>query len=473
MNNSYCNPFMTRYGSNEMRLIFSPQTKYSIWRQLWLCLAQTQYDLGLNIITNEALECMKNHLEDIDFDLVSQIENKIHHDVMAHIQAWGIQNPIISPIIHLGATSCFVTDNGDIIIYRKSLNLIQNKLIKLMKSLSIKAIKYKNLPCLGYTHLQPAQLTTMGKRICLWLHDLSRDYKFIKQLIDDMPFRGVKGTTGTQASFLELFNGDDKKVVLLDKLVSNRMGFSNSLPICGQTYTRKIDSDIIYGLCSIAQSLHKMATDIRLLSSMKEIDEPFDTQQVGSSAMAYKRNPIKCENICGLTRHVCTLLTNSINTACNQWCERTLDDSANKRITMPEAFLAIDSCLDTSKNIIDGLIVWPNVITKNVLQELPFIATENILMECVKLGHDRQEIHEKLRKHSFISAQRVKENGVNNDLLIQLKSDPIFKEILNNMPELLDSNIYIGRSIKQVEEFIINFINPILRNYSSAIEMDE
>lgn len=469
MHTVYKNPLVERYASKEMIENFSDQKKFSTWRKLWIALAESQKELGLNI-TEHQINQMKEFENDIDFEVARQKEKAFRHDVMAHIHAYGKQCPEARPIIHLGATSAFVGDNTDIILMKDGLKIIQVKLINCVRLLSQFAIQYKNMPTLGYTHFQPAQLTTVGKRSCLWLHDLLMDLQDLQHLFSSMPLRGVKGTTGTQASFLKLFEGDHHKVVELDKKVAKKMGVSTTFPVTGQTYPRKLDTRILSVLNGIAQSAHKFSNDMRLLQHLKEIEEPFEKKQIGSSAMAYKRNPMRSERIASLSRMVIINSLNPAVTASQQWFERTLDDSANRRITIPEAFMAVDAILILYANIAKGLVVYPKVIQKHIMNELPFMATENILMEAVKKGGDRQELHEKIRKYSIIASKRVKE-GEENNLLDFIEKDPAFKLSKEHLKKMMEPQNFIGRSPQQVDEFIVDYVNPVLSKYKDIEEI--
>ncbi|KAL9658738.1 hypothetical protein ABK040_005893 [Willaertia magna] len=467
------NPLTTRYASKEMSFNWSPKKKFSTWRELWYALAIEEKALGLSQITDEQLEEMKKHLEisEEEIEKATEYEKKFRHDVMSHIHSFGDSCPTARSIIHLGATSCYVGDNTDLIQMRDGMKIIQTKLLRVMQLLKIFSLKHKDLPCLGFTHFQPAQLTTVGKRATLWLQDFLFDFQQLVFQLDNLPCRGVKGTTGTQASFLHLFNGDHEKVKQLDNNVCKRIGFKKSIGVSGQTYTRKVDYQILSVLSQIAQSAHKMATDIRLLMSMKEIDEPFEKNQIGSSAMAYKRNPMRCERICSLSRFVMSLVENTAQTHANQWFERTLDDSANRRLSLPQAFLGVDGILNIVANVCNGLVVWPLVIEKHVQSELPFMATENILMAAVKAGGDRQTLHEVIRVHSMEAARRMKEEGAENDLFQRLVNDEHFKAVLSeeNIKEMLNPKLYIGRADRQVEEFILNEIDIIFAEYEDLI----
>jgi len=454
-------PLAGRYASEAMSRNWSPQKKFSTWRRLWLALAEAQKELGLPI-QDEQLEEMRAHLEDIDYELAERKEREVRHDVMSHIYAFGQACPKAMPIIHLGATSCFVTDNTDLIQIRDGLGILQRHTLKLMHLMRDLALRYKDLPTLGFTHYQPAQLVTVGKRATLWLQDLLFDYHDLSERTAHLPFLGVKGTTGTQASFLELFNGDHQKVRELDRRVTERMGFHKALGVSGQTYTRKLDHQVLSTLSGVAQSLHKMAVDIRLLMNLKEMEEPFERKQIGSSAMAYKRNPMRCERICGLARYVISCVDNASHTHANQWFERTLDDSSNRRLTLPEAFLATEATLRIACNIIDGIHVWPLVIRKHIDAELPFMATENILMAAVKAGGNRQELHEAIREHSMEAGRLVKQQGQENDLLNRIRNDARFSPVKHKLDEMLDPSKFVGRAPKQVEEFVREEVDPVL-----------
>ena len=464
-NDIYNNPLITRYSSKEMAGIFSEQTRISLFRKLWVALAESEKELGLPI-TDEQVNELKNHVNDINFDVAKEREKLVRHDVMAHIYAYGLQCPKAAPIIHLGATSCYVTDNADIIIYRDALKVIINKLVSVMKVLSDFAIKYKNMPTLGFTHLQPAQLVTVGKRATLWCQDLEMDYYELDNLINNLRLRGVKGTTGTQASFLDLFDGDYNKVKELNKKVINKMGFDKAYTVTGQTYPRKLDYQITSILSMIAQSAYKFASDIRILQSMKEIEEPFEKNQIGSSAMAYKRNPMRSERIDSLARYMISLPINPAMTSSTQFLERTLDDSANRRIVMAQAFLTVDAILELYYNVVDGLVVYPKIIKKHVMAELPFMATENILMECVKNGGNRQELHEKIRVHSIEAGKQVKLYGKNNDLLTRIKNDDSFSAVKNDLNHIVNPKNFIGCAPMQVVDYVKS-IKKILNKYSS------
>lgn len=471
MKTKYENPLVDRYASKEMNENWSPQKKFSTWRRLWLALATAEKELGLPV-SQEQLDEMADHLDDIDFELAAKKEKEFRHDVMSHVHAFGTVCPKAMPIIHLGATSCYVGDNTDLIQLRDGLAIIRKKMLKVIELMSKVADQYKDLPTLGFTHYQPAQLTTVGKRITLWLQDFLFDFQRLEREIEDLPFRGVKGTTGTQASFLSLFEGDHDKVKKLNQRVSELMGFEKVVSVSGQTYTRKIDYLVLSTLSGIAQSAYKMAGDIRLLANLKEIEEPFGKKQIGSSAMAYKRNPMRSERICSLARFVMSLVDNAAHTHANQWFERTLDDSANRRISLPEAFLGVDVILSIVNNVMDGLQVWPLVIRKRVDSELPFMATENIIMACVKAGGDRQELHEAIREHSMEAGRQVKEFGKDNDLMERLANDPIFAPVKDQLGELLEPSLYIGRCPEQVDEFLAEDVQPLLDKYKDELNAE-
>jgi len=444
-----------------MQELFSPDMKFKTWRRLWIALAEAEKELGLNI-TDEQIEELKRNKDNINYDVAEQKEKEFRHDVMAHIHAYGELCPNARGIIHLGATSCYVGDNTDIIIMHEGLKLIKKKIVAVIAKLSEFALKYKDLPTLGFTHFQPAQLVTVGKRATLWIQDLVMDLEEMDFVLSNIKLLGSKGTTGTQASFLNLFEGDEEKVKKLDKLVAQKMGYDKVFAVSGQTYTRKLDSRILNLLSSIAQSAYKFSNDMRLLQSMKEVEEPFEKNQIGSSAMAYKRNPMRSERISSLARYVIVDALNPAITASTQWFERSLDDSANKRISVPEAFLAVDAILNIYINIADGMVVYPKVIEKHILDELPFMATENIMMEAVKKGGDRQELHERIRVHSMEAAKKVKVEGQKNDLIERIAADPAFNLNLDELNAVLEPKNYIGRSPSQVEEFINEVVKPIL-----------
>ena len=458
---TYESPLSARYASKEMKYIFSPDMKFRTWRKLWIALAEAEKACGLNI-TEEQIKELKEHQEDINYEVAEEAEKKLRHDVMSHIIAYGEQCPKAKGIIHLGATSCYVGDNTDIIIMTEGLQQLRKKLINAIANLTDFAVKYKDLPTLGFTHFQPAQLTTVGKRTTLWIQDLLMDLQDLDFILANMKMLGSKGTTGTQASFLELFDGDHEKVETADKMIAAQFGFADTFSVSGQTYPRKLDSRIYNVLGGIAQSAYKFSNDIRLLQSMKEIEEPFEKNQVGSSAMAYKRNPMRCERIGALSRYVMVNTLNPALTAGTQWFERTLDDSANKRITIAEGFLAIDAILMLMMNVSSELVVYPKVIEQHVIRELPFMATENILMEAVKNGGDRQELHEKIRVYSREAARRIKEEGLENDLIERISADNSFGMTYEDIMAVLTPAHYIGRATQQVENFIERDVLPIL-----------
>ncbi|MCE5340277.1 MAG: adenylosuccinate lyase [Planctomycetaceae bacterium] len=464
--NIYNSPLVERNASKEMAELFGNQTKFSTWRKLWLELAKAEKKLGLKI-SSAQISQMSQHLDDINFDKAAEFEKKFRHDVMAHIHTFGEAAPKAAPIIHLGATSCYVGDNADLIIMRNAMQIIAAKLASLIDALSGFAKQYRKMPTLGFTHFQPAQLTTVGKRATLWCNDFVSDLAEIEYRIVNIPFRGVKGTTGTQASFLELFAGNHKKVKQLDKMVAKAFDFDKLCPVTGQTYSRKIDSLIINTIAGIAQSAHKMCNDIRLLANLKEIEEPFEKSQIGSSAMAYKRNPMRCERVTALSRLLISLSSSPQMTAAEQWLERTLDDSANRRVVLPEAFLAADGILEILINVTSGLVVYPKVIAARINSELPFMATENILMAAVKAGGNRQMLHEKIRVHSQAAAQQVKEFGKANDLIERLKGDTAFAKVDFN--KVLNAKDYVGRAPEQVVDFINEAVKPAIRKYRGKI----
>ncbi|MGV3608446.1 MAG: adenylosuccinate lyase [Planctomycetaceae bacterium] len=461
----YENPLISRYCSAEMAQLWSEQRKFSTWRKLWIVLAEAEQELGLSI-TNDQIAELKQHIDDIDFKVAAAYEKELRHDVMAHVHTYGDLCPKAKGIIHLGATSCYVTDNTDLILLREGLQMVAKRLAKVIDLLSSFAQKYRDMACLGYTHLQPAQPTTVGKRATLWIYDLVLDLQEVEQRIANMKSRSVKGTTGTQASFLALFHGDHAKVRQLEKRVSEKLGFAETVAVSGQTYTRKIDTQIVDALSGIAQSAHKMATDLRILASRKEVEEPFEAQQIGSSAMAYKRNPMRSERVCALARFVMSLQSSAAQTVATQWMERTLDDSANRRLVLPQAFLGIDSILILLQNIATGLVVYPKVVARNLAEELPFMATENLLMAAVEAGGDRQELHERIRQHSLDAGVVVKQQGLANDMLDRLKRDPAFASV--NLSAALDSAQYVGRAPEQVDDFLAEVVAPIRERYGSG-----
>ena len=467
--NTYTNPLTDRYCSKDMSYIFSPQFKFSTWRKLWVALAEGEKELGINI-TEEQLEELRNNIENINFDEARKIEKEVRHDVMSHVYAFGTQAPLAMPIIHLGATSCYVGDNTDIIIMTEALKLVKKQLINVINELSKFAMKYRDLPTLGFTHFQPAQTTTVGKRATLWLQDLVMDLEDLDHQISKAKLLGSKGTTGTQASFLELFDGDYEKVKKLDPMIAEKMGFDRCFAVSGQTYSRKLDSQILNILSGIAQSAFKFSNDIRLLQHLKEIEEPFEKHQIGSSAMAYKRNPMRSERISSLARYVIADAINPAITASTQWFERTLDDSANKRISIPEAFLCIDGVLSLYRNVVDGLVVYPKVIEQHLNSELPFMATENIMMDAVKKGGDRQELHERIRVHSMEAGRQVKAEGKPNDLLERIANDKLFGLTLEELQSIMDAKNFVGCAPEQTKEFVENIVNPILEENKELID---
>ncbi len=468
MNNTYESPLNSRYASEEMKQIFSPDEKFKTWRKLWIELAQVEKELGLEI-TEQQIDELKKFQTDINYETARKKEAEVKHDVMAHVHAYGEQCPKAKGIIHLGATSCYVGDNTDIIVMKKGLTLIKNKLINVIDLLSKFAMQNKSLPTLGFTHFQPAQLVTVGKRACLWLQELLMDVEELDFQLGRMKLLGSKGTTGTQASFLSLFDGDHEKVKKLDRMIAQKMGFENVYPVSGQTYSRKVDSQILNVLSAISQSAYKFSNDIRLLQHLKEVEEPFEKNQIGSSAMAYKRNPMRTERISSLARYVIVDALNPAITASTQWFERTLDDSANKRISIPEAFLAVDAILNIYMNVVDGLVVYPKVIYQHIERELPFMATENILMDAVKRGGDRQELHEKIRLHSMEAAKQVKVEGKANDLIDRIEADEAFPLSKQEIATILNPMHFIGRAPEQVEEFIAQHVEPLLQENKNAL----
>ena len=460
-NTKYTSPFSERYASKEMQYIFSPETKFRTWRKLWIALAEAEQELGLNI-TDEQIRQLKAFADQINYEEAREQERKVRHDVMSHVHAYGLQCPDAKGIIHLGATSCYVGDNTDIIVMAKGLKLIRTKLINVIDKLAKFADEHKALPTLAYTHYQPAQPTTVGKRATLWMHDLVMDLQDLDYVLSTLRLLGSKGTTGTQASFLELFEGDHEKCKALDEKIAEKMGFSGCYKVSGQTYSRKVDARVVNLLASIAQSAHKFSNDVRLLQHMKEIEEPFEKNQIGSSAMAYKRNPMRCERMAALCNYVMADVLNPSITAATQWFERTLDDSANKRISISEAFLAVDGILDLYNNVANGLVVYPKVIESHMMAELPFMATENILMDAVKAGGDRQELHERIRVHSMEAGRQVKEFGKPCDLLDRIAEDPAFNITKEALQKVMKPENYIGRSVEQTTEFLDEVIKPII-----------
>lgn len=470
MNSKYESPFSARYASDEMLYIFSPDMKFSTWRKLWISLAKAEMKLGLPI-TQEQIDEMEANQDNIDYEMARKREKEVRHDVMAHVYTFGKACPKAAGIIHLGATSAYVGDNTDIIQLREGMLLVRKKLVYAIKKLSDFAITYKDMPTLGFTHFQPAQLTTVGKRATLWANEFLMDLEDLEHRIETLQMLGSKGTTGTQASFMELFDGDTEKVKKLEQLIAEDFGFSSCVPVSGQTYSRKIDAQALSVLSGIAQSAGKFATDMRLLQHLKELEEPFEAHQIGSSAMPYKRNPMRSERICALARYVILDSINPAMTAYNQWFERTLDDSANKRISIPEAFLAVDSILNIIINIVSGIVVYPKVIHQHVMNELPFMATENIMMSAVKRGGNRQELHERIRVHSISAGKRIKEEGLNNDLIDRIAEDPIFGLHKEDIMKELDPSLYIGRSAQQVMDFVEDYVKPKINPYLDDSEM--
>ena len=470
MYDRYQSPLSERYASKEMQYIFSPEKKFRTWRKLWIALAETEKELGLPI-TDEQISELKEHQDDINFEAAKEREKLVRHDVMSHVYAYGLQCPKAKGIIHLGATSCYVGDNTDLILMTEALKLVRRKLINVMNELAAFADKYKKQPTLAFTHFQPAQPTTVGKRATLWLMDLSLDLEDLDHVIRSMKLLGPKGTTGTQASFLELFDGDHEKCREADRRIAEKMGFHDCFPVSGQTYSRKIDSRVLGVLAGIAQSAHKFSNDIRLLQHLKEVEEPFEKNQIGSSAMAYKRNPMRSERIASLANYVMSDMMNPMLVASTQWFERTLDDSANKRLSIPEGFLAVDGILDLYLNVVDGLVVYPKVIEKRLMSELPFMATENIMMDAVKAGGDRQELHERIRELSMEAGRNVKVEGKDNNLLELIAADPSFNLSLEELKKTMDPMRYVGRAPEQVEEFLNEVIRPILEENRDCLGM--
>ena len=459
--NRYQSPLSERYASPQMQYIFSPDMKFRTWRRLWIALAETEKELGLPI-TEEQIEELKVHAEDINYDVAKEREKIVRHDVMSHVYAYGQQCPKAKGIIHLGATSCYVGDNTDIIIMAEALKLVKSKLINVISELAKFADEYKAQPTLAFTHFQPAQPTTVGKRATLWLQEFLMDLEDLEYVLGSLKLLGSKGTTGTQASFKELFDGDEEKINQVDPMIAKKMGFSNCYPVSGQTYSRKVDTRVLNVLAGIAASAHKMSNDIRLLQHLKEVEEPFEKTQIGSSAMAYKRNPMRSERIASLARYVMIDALNPAITSATQWFERTLDDSANKRLSVPEGFLAIDGILDLCMNVVDGLVVYPKVIEKRLMSELPFMVTENIMMDAVKAGGDRQELHERIRELSMEAGKNVKEKGLDNNLLELIAADPAFKLSLEDLKAAMEPSRYTGRAKEQVEMFLNEVVNPVL-----------
>ena len=460
-NDRYTSPLSERYASKEMQYIFSPDKKFRTWRKLWIALAETEKELGLDI-TDEQIEELKAHADDINYDVAKEREKVVRHDVMSHVYAYGKQCPKAKGIIHLGATSCYVGDNTDIILMSEALEIVRKKLINVIAELAKFADEHKNLPTLAFTHFQPAQPTTVGKRATLWMQEFMMDLEDLEYVKGSLKLLGSKGTTGTQASFLELFDGDQETIDKIDPMIAKKMGFETCYPVSGQTYSRKVDTRVVNVLAGIAASAHKMSNDIRLLQHLKEIEEPFEKTQIGSSAMAYKRNPMRSERIASLSRYVMVDAMNPAITSATQWFERTLDDSANRRLSVPEGFLAIDGILDLCLNVVDGLVVYPKVIEKRLMSELPFMATENIMMDAVKAGGDRQELHERIRELSMEAGRNVKEKGLDNNLLELIAADPAFNLSLEELQKTMDPAKYVGRAPVQVEAYLNNVVNPML-----------
>ena len=464
----YVSPLSERYASKEMQYIFSPDMKFRTWRRLWIALAETEKELGLNI-TQEQIDELKAHAEDINYDVAKERERQVRHDVMSHVYAYGVQCPKAKGIIHLGATSCYVGDNTDIIVMTEALKLVKKKLVNVIAELSAFADKYKDQPTLAFTHFQPAQPTTVGKRATLWTQEFLLDLEDLEYVLGTMKLLGSKGTTGTQASFLELFDGDQETIDKIDPMIAEKMGFKECYPVSGQTYSRKVDTRVANILAGIAASAHKMSNDIRLLQHLKEVEEPFEKSQIGSSAMAYKRNPMRSERIASLSRYVMVDALNPAITSATQWFERTLDDSANKRLSIPEGFLAIDGIFDLCLNVVDGLVVYPKVIEKHMMAELPFMATENIMMDAVKAGGDRQELHERIRELSMEAGKTVKVEGKDNNLLELIAADPAFNLSLEDLQRSMDPKKYIGRAKEQTERFVNTVVQPILDSHKELL----
>ena len=466
----YVSPLSERYASKEMQYIFSPDMKFRTWRRLWIALAETEKELGLNI-TQEQIDELKAHKDDINYDVAKESERQVRHDVMSHVYAYGVQCPKAKGIIHLGATSCYVGDNTDIIVMAEALKLVQKKLVNVIAELSKFADKYKEQPTLAFTHFQPAQPTTVGKRATLWTQEFLMDLEDLEYVMGTLKLLGSKGTTGTQASFLELFEGDQETIDKIDPMIAEKMGFKNCYPVSGQTYSRKVDTRVLNILAGIAASAHKMSNDIRLLQHLKEVEEPFEKSQIGSSAMAYKRNPMRSERIASLSRYVMVDALNPAITSATQWFERTLDDSANKRLSIPEGFLAIDGILDLCLNVVDGLVVYPKVIEKHMMAELPFMATENIMMDAVKAGGDRQELHERIRELSMEAGRTVKVEGKDNDLLERIAADPAFNLTIDELRKSMEPSRYVGRAKEQTVTFIEKTVQPVLDAHKDMLGM--
>ena len=468
---SYVSPFSTRYASKEMQYVFSANMKFTTWRRLWLSLAKAEKALGLNI-TKEQLDEMAAHLDDVDYDVAAKREKEVRHDVMAHVYTFGLACPKAAPIIHLGATSCYVGDNADVIALREAMKIVEKKLCGVISNLSKFALEYKDMPCLAYTHLQPAQATTVGKRATLWTNELLYDLDELRYRMSCLKMLGSKGTTGTQASFMELFEGDGEKVKKLEQLICDDFGFDSYVPVSGQTYSRKVDAAILATLSGIAQSAYKFANDLRILQSFKELEEPFEAHQIGSSAMPYKRNPMRSERICALARYVICDSLNPAFTAATQWFERTLDDSANKRVSVAEAFLAVDSILNIYLNVSNGIVVYPKMVRARLMNELPFMASENIMMDAVKRGGNRQELHEKIRGYSLEAGKIVKEEGGKNDLLDRILADKSFGLTREEIDEIVKPEKYTGRSAEQTVEFVRDFVKPALEKFDGELDTD-
>ena len=466
----YTSPLSERYASKEMQYIFSQDMKFRTWRRLWIALAETEKELGLNI-TQEQIDELKAHADDINYDVAKAREKEVRHDVMSHVYAYGVQCPKAKGIIHLGATSCYVGDNTDIIVMTEALKLVQKKLVNVIAELSKFADKYKDQPTLAFTHFQPAQPTTVGKRATLWTQEFMMDLEDLEYVLGTIKLLGSKGTTGTQASFLELFEGDQETIDKIDPMIAAKMGFKECYPVSGQTYSRKVDTRVVNVLAGIAASAHKMSNDIRLLQHLKEVEEPFEKSQIGSSAMAYKRNPMRSERIASLSRYVMVDALNPAITSATQWFERTLDDSANKRLSVPEGFLAIDGILDLCLNVVDGLVVYPKVIEKHMMAELPFMATENIMMDAVKAGGDRQELHERIRELSMEAGRNVKVEGKDNNILELIAADTAFNLTLEELQKTMDPKKYVGRAKEQTESFIAKVVNPVLDSHKEMLGM--
>ena len=464
----YTSPLSQRYASREMQYIFSQEKKFRTWRKLWIALAETEKELGLNI-TEEQIEELRAHADDVNYEAAEEREKVVRHDVMSHVYAYGLQCPKAKGIIHLGATSCYVGDNTDIILMTEGLKLVRRKLLNVIAELADFAEKYRSLPTLAFTHFQPAQPTTVGKRATLWINDLMLDLEDLNYVLSTMKLLGCKGTTGTQASFKELFEGNEEKIRKIDPMIAEKMGFSSCVPVSGQTYSRKVDTRVLNVLAGIAQSAHKFSNDIRLLQHLKEVEEPFEKTQIGSSAMAYKRNPMRCERMASLADYVMSDVLNPMIVASTQWFERTLDDSANKRISVPEGFLAVDGILQLYMNVVDGLVVYPKVIEKRLMAELPFMATENIMMDAVKAGGDRQELHERIRALSMEAGKHVKVEGKENDLLELIAADPAFNLKLSDLKKTMDPQRYVGRSPEQVTEYLAETVRPLLSEYRDLL----